>query len=155
MEQVEPVGEIKAASLLPRIEVTLVSKLNLADFQNAVPLLREVSIVKDADFELRDVELQLTSVPAFFKSKVWRIDVVGASSRYALSDLDVQLDGALFMRLTEAEKATATFVLRTSGDDGVWALHRQFSVSLIRRLRLVVLIQIYFSTADMIMCCLK
>jgi hypothetical protein len=43
-----PHGEIQPLGPYQRIEATLVSKLNLADFQNAVPMLRELGIVNDA-----------------------------------------------------------------------------------------------------------
>ena len=33
-----------------RVEATLIAKLNLADFQNAVPMLRELRIVNDTEF---------------------------------------------------------------------------------------------------------
>ena len=122
MEQVKLSGEIKVADLLQRIEATLVSKLNLADFQNAVPMLREVSIVNDAEFEILNLELQLTSVPAFFRPKIWRIDSIGAGKRYALSDLDVQLDGALFSHLTEAEKAKAISATASASATGTTAI---------------------------------
>lgn len=118
MEQADSTDELKPVGLPQRIEVTLVPKLNLADFQNAVPLLREVSVANDAEAGISNLELEITSLPAFLKPKTWRIDVIGAGKRYTLNDLDVHLDAALLTRLTEAEKATATFVLRTSGDGG-------------------------------------
>lgn len=134
MDEGEPCGEIKRPVPPQRIEVTLVSKLSLADFQNAVPLLREVSITNDAEKETKGLELEITSAPAFLKPKLWRIDAVGAGKRYVVSDLDIQLDGTLFARLTEAEKATATFVLRLSGDGAGEELARlDWSVELLPR----------------------
>ena len=45
MEQIDSEdGEINEEC--HRVDATLVAKLNLADFQNAVPLLRELSIVR-------------------------------------------------------------------------------------------------------------
>jgi len=107
----QPYGEIKSLAPSQRIEATLVSKLNLAYFQNAVPMLRELSIVNDAMETTKDLELRVESFPAFLKLKRWRIDEVEAGSRYHITDLDVQLDGALLARLTEAEKASVSFVL--------------------------------------------
>ncbi len=94
-----------------RIFTTLGAKLNLADFQNAVPMLRELSIANDTGTELKELELRIESTPSFLKPKVWRVDAVGIGERYHITDLDVQLDGALLSRLTEAEKATVSFVL--------------------------------------------
>lgn len=133
MEQAESTEKLKPVGLPQKIEATLVSKLNLADFQNAVPLLREVSVANDAEASISNLELEVTSLPPFLKPKVWRIDAIGAGKRYALSDLDVHLDGALLTRLTEAEKASATFVLRTSGDSGRELARLNWEVELLPR----------------------
>lgn len=109
-------GGIEPSAPSPRVEATFVSKLNLADFQNAVPLLRELRIVNDGSEEARDLELSIASVPPFLKPKTWRVDAVGAGQRYHITELDVQLDGALLTRLTEAETATVALVLRRRGD---------------------------------------
>jgi very-short-patch-repair endonuclease len=109
-------GDSTLSEGLLRIEATLLAKLSLADFQNAVPMLRELSVCNDAAREIEKLELSVTSVPAFLKPKRWRIDAIRAGKRCQIADLDVQLDGPLLTRLTEAEKATVSFVLRRSGD---------------------------------------
>lgn len=133
VEETEANDEIKPSGPPQRIEATLVSKLSLADFQNAVLLLREISIANDAEEEVKGIELEITSAPAFLKPKVWRIDAVGPSKRYAISDLDIQLDGTLFTRLTEAEMATVTFILRNSGDGGGELARLDWAVELLPR----------------------
>ncbi|EGQ62913.1 hypothetical protein GGI1_15833, partial [Acidithiobacillus sp. GGI-221] len=94
------------------IAVALGAKLNLADFQNAVPMLRELSINNDSVEDERELDLSIVSAPTFLKTKQWHIDAVSAGQRCHITDLDVQLDGALLSRLTEAETATVSFVLR-------------------------------------------
>ncbi|MBU2741552.1 DUF3320 domain-containing protein [Acidithiobacillus albertensis] len=100
------------------IAVALGAKLNLADFQNAVPMLRELSINNDSVEDERELSLSIVSVPAFLKTKQWHIDAVNAGQRCHITDLDVQLDGALLSRLTEAETATVSFVLRRRSEAG-------------------------------------
>lgn len=95
-----------------KVEATFVAKLNLADFQNAVPLIRELSVVSTLEQNSKALEVVLEAIPPFVKPRTWRLDAVGAGQTYRLQDLDVQLDGALFSRLTEAEKATVTVTLR-------------------------------------------
>ncbi|MCS4510185.1 DUF3320 domain-containing protein [Xylophilus ampelinus] len=95
-----------------RLEAGIIGKLNLADFQNAVPMLRELNIANDTEVALKELDLWIESTPAFLKPKVWRVEVIGAGESCRISDLDVQLDGPLLTRLTEAEKATVTFTLR-------------------------------------------
>lgn len=85
-----------------RVDATLIAKLNLADFQNAVPLLKELTIVNGTKEDAKDLELRIESVPGFLKPKVWRIDAVGAGSSYRITDLDVQLDGPLLTRIFHA-----------------------------------------------------
>ena len=107
-------SEVATSSI--RVQATVATKLNLADFQNAVPMLREVSIVNDTASEIKALELRVTSVPPFLKTKIWRIDAIESAKFYRIPDLDVQLDGALLTRLTEAETATVSFTLRSVGD---------------------------------------
>jgi very-short-patch-repair endonuclease len=117
---VEQLGEAPAAPAVEVIEYSLhisnAAKLNLADFQNSVPLVRELCIINDSDRELVGLQLRLESVPPFLKPKSWSIDACGAKSRYEIKDCDVQLDGALLSKLTEAETATIVFtVLEKAG----------------------------------------
>ena len=105
-------GEEKSERLGVRIQAAVVSKLNLADFQNAVPMLRELSITNASQQDARDLELRIESIPPFLRPKLWRIDVLTAGGNRRITDLDVQLDGALLTRLTEAETAIVTLSLR-------------------------------------------
>jgi hypothetical protein len=116
--EARPHGEIQPLGPYQRIKAALVSKLNLADFQNAVPMLRELGIVNDAAEAARELELSIESVPAFLKPKTWRIDEVEAGGRYRITELDVQLDGALLTRLTEAEDEAVEAVPRAGDING-------------------------------------
>ncbi|MCP1604216.1 DUF3320 domain-containing protein [Pseudomonas citronellolis] len=99
-----------------RIQTTLVAKLNLADFQNSVPVIRELRLVNDTDLKYNDLELQLLSDPLVFKPKTWHIDALGPGTFLPIPGLDLQIDGALLARLTETESATVTFVLTAQGN---------------------------------------
>ncbi|CAK9890129.1 DUF3320 domain-containing protein [Pseudomonas fluorescens] len=94
-----------------KILATLVAKLNLADFQNAIPVIRELRISNETDARFVNATLTLSSEPEVFKSKVWRIDEIAADSFRVIPGLDLVLDGPLLSRLTEAELSTFTFVL--------------------------------------------
>jgi very-short-patch-repair endonuclease len=94
------------------IEVAALAKVNLADYQNAVPILREISITNSGDArDAQDIVITLTSEPPFIRTKRWRIDCVRAASKLHVNDLDVQLDGPLLSRLTEAEWASLSIVV--------------------------------------------
>lgn len=94
-----------------KVLATLVAKLNLADFQNAIPVIRELRISNETDDRFVNATLTLTSEPEVFKPKVWRIDEIAADSFRIIPGLDLVLNGPLLSRLTEAELSTFTFVL--------------------------------------------
>ncbi|MDR0996872.1 MAG: DUF3320 domain-containing protein [Zoogloeaceae bacterium] len=108
----EPHNEAPFESAI-RIEAALTPRLNLAFHQNAIPTLREVTLIHDGDAPLQALTLSLTSSPPFFKPKVWHVDTIGAKQQCHLAGLDVALDAALLNRLTEAEKAEAHFCLQS------------------------------------------
>ncbi|KXF19699.1 DNA helicase [Pseudomonas aeruginosa] len=99
-----------------RIQATLVAKLNLADFQNSVPVIRELRLINDSDQKYSRLELQLLSDPLVFKPKTWHIDALGPGTFLPIPGLDLQIDGALLARLTEAESVAVTFVLTSLGN---------------------------------------
>jgi len=89
-----------------RFQISAAKKLNLAAFQNAVPALQELVIVNETSSSFSELTVQLVSEPPFVKPRVWNVESVGAGESYHLRDLDVQLDGALLSRLTEAKSAS-------------------------------------------------
>ena len=116
-----------------QIHVTLASKLNLADFQNAVPVMRELSLLNETDAEVKGLRLIVTSEPAFLKTKTWHIDHIGPGQSARLNDLDLSLDGTLLGRLTEAEKAVVIFRLTTGIEGAAEIAYCESSVELLPR----------------------
>ena len=109
-----------------RLKVAAIAKLNLADFQNAVPALRELAVCNESTATISELTLTVTSEPVFLKPRTWHLDKVSAGETYHLTDLDVQLDGALLSRLTEAEHSTLRFELRCAKEpDAFIASHEQ------------------------------
>lgn len=106
-----------------QLKVGTTKKLNLAAFQNAVPALQELVIVNETSSPISDLTVQLTSEPPFIKPRVWNVESVGAGESYHLRDIDVQLDGALLSRLTEAESASLRVELRSRHSDNILAKH--------------------------------
>ncbi len=78
-----------------RIDVTLSPKVNLADYQNAIPVLRELSFVNNGSETLSQLDLTLQTSPAFVKAKTWRIESVAPWQQLRVTDLDVALDGGV------------------------------------------------------------
>lgn len=107
---VEPTDE-SAKSNCVEIQATVAGRVNLADFQNAVPVLRELSIVNETEDSFRDLKLTVISDPPFLKPKTWHLDHLAAGQVLRITDLDLSLDGPLLGRLTESEKSLVTLTL--------------------------------------------
>ncbi|MBK0415823.1 DUF3320 domain-containing protein [Chromobacterium haemolyticum] len=129
---VEP-SETPVEPCCVRIQATLAGKLNLADFQNAIPVARELSIVNETEADLKELRLTVSSEPPFLKSKNWHIDHVGACQAVRINDLDLLLDGPLLGRLTESEKAVVTFRLSSGQDASVELASSESTVELLPR----------------------
>ena len=93
------------------IHSAVVSKLNLADYQNAVPVIRELRVVNETAVKYNDLVLTLTSYPEVFKPKTWRIDTLVPEAFMPIPGHDLVLDGVLLGRLTESENATLSYRL--------------------------------------------
>lgn len=100
-----------------KVLATLVSKLNLADYQNAIPVIRELRVSNETSDRFVNVTLTLTSSPEVFKPKIWHIDEIAADTFRVIPGLDLVLDGPLLNRLTEAELTTFIFVLEADDKD--------------------------------------
>ncbi len=133
MNNTGSLGESDSRKSPLRIAAALGAKLNLADFQNAVPILRELSVVNDTTENLSELDLSIESTPPFLKPKHWHIDSISAGQRCHIPGLDVQLDGALLTRLTEAETATVSWILRRRGETDIELARLEQTVELLPR----------------------
>lgn len=115
VQPLSPHAEIPPKKI--EILATLVAKLNLADFQNAIPVIRELRVLNETSSRFLNATLTLSSEPEVFKPKTWRIDEIAAASFRVIPGLDLVLDGPLLNRLTEAELSTFTFVLEADDKD--------------------------------------
>lgn len=106
-----PNHDAPAEGPILRIQASLAGKLNLADFQNAVPFLRELRLVNESRERYTALDLSLTAQPEFLRPKTWHLDQLAPGQEMRLPDLDVHLDGGRLRCLTEAEKAMVTFTL--------------------------------------------
>ena len=128
-----PAFESAAPPPAIRLRLSAASRLNLADFQNAVPALHELAIINETPSPLAELTVELVSEPAFVKPRSWSLAAVGAGETYHLKDVDVQLDGALLSRLTEAEPATLAFELRSPKQPGVVLARSVHTLELLAR----------------------
>lgn len=101
--------EESACEIIPDIA----SAFTYASYQNAVPVIRSITIENGTDRHLNSVRLELTSTPAFLRPKSWTIDALAPSDRLELSDRKIELDAGYLAGLNEAERGEIQLTLRT------------------------------------------
>jgi very-short-patch-repair endonuclease len=95
-----------------RVSFAFAPKVSLALHQNAVPLLRELTVENRGRSPVENVVVTLASEPSFLIPRTWRIAAIGPGQRYHVTDRDVQLDAGHLARLTEAETISAMCAAR-------------------------------------------
>lgn len=112
------------------IEGVVSTKLGLASHQNAVPLLRQLTIASDGEEGLDDLVLELEASLPFASTKTWRIDRLGPSSSTPISDRDVELKEGYLADLTESQQASVHLRLRSSSGT---VAEKRFPIELLAR----------------------
>jgi very-short-patch-repair endonuclease len=112
------------------IEGFVSTKLGLASHQNAVPLLRQLTIVNGGVEGHDDLVLELEPSLPFAAAKTWRIDRLGPDSSMAIPDRDIELKEGYLADLTESMQASVHLRLRSST---VVLAEQRFPIKLLAR----------------------
>ena len=101
------------------LKISLVPSISLAHHQNAIPVVRDLSLTNDNGTAYTDLALTLESEPPFFVAKTIRIDALAPGELYNIrqAQVDLQVDGAQLARLTEAERTTVRWTLAAQGTE--------------------------------------
>jgi hypothetical protein len=104
------------------IEALIARKTGFASHQNAVPLVRELSLCNDSDSAFQDLVLTLSTDPSFIETRSWHLDRLNAGDRISVTDRDVTLNAGYLAGLTES--LMADVVLRLSQGETLLAEQR-------------------------------
>jgi len=99
----------------PTIVADIAGSFTYASYQNAVPVLRAISIDNTNGRHHHSIRIDLTSSPAFLRAKSWTIDRLAPGDVLPLSDRKIDLDADYLAGLDEAERGEITLRL-LSGD---------------------------------------
>ena len=98
----EPAAEAtQAAYEKIRIESNLIPVINYALLHNGLRIVRSITICNDSEEDIADVELQITSEPAFCLPYSGHIDMLSAGRSVTLNDVKVIPDGNFLAGITE------------------------------------------------------
>jgi hypothetical protein len=97
--------------------------LTWGDYQNSVPIIRDLTVSNQSGVDRKTLELRLHAVPPVVRPKTWRLEILQSGETYRIKELDVTLDGPTLARLTEAESATLNFELVPGDHDEALVRH--------------------------------
>jgi very-short-patch-repair endonuclease len=99
------------------IEALIARKIGFASHQNAVPLIRELSVWNKHDTDIEHLTLTLSTDPDFVESRTWQIDRLNAGDRLGIRERDIKLNASYLSGLTES--LNADVIMRVSQGDTV------------------------------------
>ncbi len=113
-----------------KIEALIARKIGFASHQNAVPLVRELSLWNQEDTTLENLVLTLSTDPDFVESRSWNIDRIHPGDRLSISDRDIKLNAGYLSGLTES--LSADVVMRVSQGETL-LVEQRFPTELLAR----------------------
>ena len=103
------------------ISAAMQPSVNVAFWQNHVPVLTELTLAINSEEAAGDVTISLTCEPPVIGPRTWHFQGVIKGQVRVVDDLDLTLDGKMLTRLTEGTRAIASFTARRSGEESVVA----------------------------------
>ena len=112
------------------IDADVAGSFTYASYQNAIPVLRSLTIANPTDRHVEQCRLAMVSTPAFLRPKLWMLDRLTPGDRITVGDRRIELDAGYLAGLNEAERGEITFRLY-AGDERLAEV--RFSVRLLAR----------------------
>ena len=91
LEQPQPE---ETATEIVRIGCNAADNVNVAFYQNAVPIIRDLAVKNVLGRDLTEISVHLTAEPPFLTPGVWRIERIADKAVHHIRSLDLKLDPA-------------------------------------------------------------
>lgn len=104
-----PGGELK-------INCTAADNVNVAFYQNAVPIVRELAIENSTGRDLSELSVHLSAEPAFLTPGVWRIQHIANRATHHIRGLDLKLDPSFLAGINASRRAELRIRVETAGE---------------------------------------
>ncbi|MDX3929877.1 MAG: DUF4011 domain-containing protein [Shinella sp.] len=98
------------------LHAEIASSFTYASFQNAIPVVRSISIENRTTETIETGELRLVSSPPFLRAKTWVLARVLSGDKVSLNDRKVELDASYLAGLNEAERGEVALTLVSRGE---------------------------------------
>lgn len=108
--------EVEESAGKLKIHCTVAHNVNVAFYQNAVPIVRELAIENGTGRDLSELTVHLSAEPAFLAAGKWRIDRVADQATHHIRSLDLKLDPAFLAGINASRRAQLRIRVEADGD---------------------------------------
>ena len=98
-----------------RITCTAADNVNVAFYQNAVPIIRDLAVENALGRDLTDISVHLTAEPPFLTPGVWRIERIADQATHHIRSLDLKLDPAFLAGINASRRGELRIQIEASG----------------------------------------
>lgn len=111
----ERIQSENAVSGAVKIACTAADNVNVAFYQNAVPIIRDLAVENALGRDLAGVSVHLTSEPPFLTPGVWRIDRIADQTVHHIRSLDLKLDPAFLAGINASRRGELRIRVEAAG----------------------------------------
>src|SRR3984893_5478465 len=105
----------EAVSKTLKITCTAADNVNVAFYQNAVPIIRDLAVENALGRDLTEISVHLTADPPFLTPGVWRIDRIADQATHHIRSLDLKLDPAFLAGINASRRGELRIQVEAGG----------------------------------------
>jgi Protein of unknown function (DUF4011)/REase_MTES_1575/AAA domain/Protein of unknown function (DUF3320) len=98
-----------------RVSCTVADNINVAFYQNAVPIIRDLAVENALGSDLAGISVHLTSEPPFLTPGVWRIERIADQAVHHIRSLDLKLDPAFLAGINASRRGELRVRVEAAG----------------------------------------
>jgi hypothetical protein len=98
-----------------KIVSTAADNVNVAFYQNAVPIIRDLAVENALGRDLSEIKVHLTAEPPFLAPGVWRIERIANQAVHHIRSLDLKLDPAFLAGINASRRGELRILVEAAG----------------------------------------
>src|SRR5882757_9547227 len=99
-----------------KITCTAADNVNVAFYQNAVPIIRDLAVENAFGRDLTEISVHLTAEPPFLSPGVWRIERIADQATHHIRSLDIKLDPAFLAGINASRRGELRIRVEAGGE---------------------------------------
>lgn len=105
-----------SASGTVKITCVAADQVNIAFYQNAIPIVRELALENSLGRDLADVSVHLSAEPPFLNPSVWRVERISDGTTHHIRSLDFKLDPTFLAGINASRRGELRIRVQAAGE---------------------------------------